>query len=1469
MPFCRSDDSLAVVNYGPPIDLGLCFQNGVLLPVMSLLMSVALLNRVRFLSTRPKLPADMLTPHKLLVLLKLIIATGNLALTVVAIVQLAGSDSTTSSSDLFGLIVELLPLLIAPIQHWLEYNKSRRPSTSLSTYYLLQTLFKATNYRTLLRFNSPVATLILAQAIVSGVLFLAEGFSVKLRDTRPGHEIPEGKIESPEYTASYLSKITFTWVVEILIRARRNLLEYEDLWYLPRYLRASPNCQVLESNWQPIAAAYRVQHGDNPPEDAPAPSFLTAIAKTVGPRIIVLWTLRLVLSLLQFLTPSFVSYFVAYLKSQELPSPYPTSDGVAVAIAFLISLIYRKGLRVATFLKETDIGQIVTLMSVDAQNISNAMFTVADLVAAPVSLVLALVLLYNQVGWSMLMSLATIFLSFPLLGAFAKAMMRFRTLALAQTDGRVKVTTEALASIKTLKLYGWTWFIRDRIVKFRELELHYFQKLAYVLSFQIGISFMLPAISTFAVFAVYALTSPANSLNESRVFVTLSIMRMLENPIQTIVWGWNPVVEAFASSKRLGKFLVSADLDSYVERLPIDNKDDSTPAVHIKDAAFTFTGDTTVLTIDDLAIKPGTLTAIVGKVGSGKSALVASMLGEIQKERGSVSLRGRVAFATQQPWIQNATLRENILFGLDYDEAVYDRVIAACAMRKDVATLTKGHDTLIGEKGISLSGGQKARVAAARVLYAAQMNAVDLVLMDDIFSALDSHVDRHMWNALFNPTSGLLRGKTVVLVTHGIHHLDEVDDILLVRDATIAERGTYESLLAIEGGHVRLMVEEYQAKRKEEDDDESASASEEEGSSHGTLTDAALTKSTEIATDSAPTHAAEAPKESKIVVDDAAEDTSDEKKKLVAATNLDDDDNKETKSAGSVNWRVYALYCKYCGYSLMALNFLITAVGTAIGIYTTVWLAQWAAASARGEGGLGYYLGIYAGFTFGNGALNVGGIVFGFAIVAIRGARNTMAGMLDNILRVPMSFFDTTPSGRILNRFTADIKQVDTMIPQLLFQFQFMVCQTFGILITIFLAVPWFFVILLPICVVFGFIQYIYLNASREIQRIYMVLNSPVYQHFSETLSGLPTVRAYQHEKRFLKQAEERFDASSTGFYNMITVNRWLFVSLNLLGTIIMVGVMFTAVLTTTTGVGMSGVALTYSFDITFLLSAIIRVYGQIENAVVSVERIAEYSKIPTEAAEKTNFDLPPAWPSKGEIEFQDYQTTYREGLPPVLKGIDLKIKAGAKVGVVGRTGAGKSSMTLALFRIIEAIAGKIVVDGVDVSTIGLQDLRSRLTILPQDPVIFNASIRDNLDPTGSHDDAALWSALEGAHLAEFVRGLEGGLEHELTGGSLSVGQQQLVCLSRAILRKTKILVLDEATSSIDHATDDIVQETIRREFADCTIVTIAHRIGTILDYDYTLVLDQGKVVEFDTPQVLLTRPESAFYALAKESKLV
>ncbi|ORZ39286.1 P-loop containing nucleoside triphosphate hydrolase protein [Catenaria anguillulae PL171] len=1288
--------------------------------------------------------------------------------------------------------------------------------------------------------------------------------------------------------------MTFTWAIEILIRARRKTLEYEDLWLLPRYLRSSPNCEMLESNWRPIADAYRQAHGDNPPEDAPAPSFLTAIAKTVGPRIIVLWSLRLVFGLLQFLTPSFVSYLVSYLKSREESLiPYPTSDGVAVSIAFLLvsvasslilgfmyhlifmcqimlktsiqSLIYRKGLRVASFRKDTNIGQIVTLMSVDAQNIASSMFTVIELVAAPISLVLALVLLYGQIGWSMLMSVATIILSFPLLGVCAGAMSRFRTLVLTQTDGRIKATTEALTSIKTLKLYGWTWFIRDRIVKFRELELHYLKKLAYMQSFQIGISFILPAISTFAVFAVYALTSPANSLTESRVFVTLSIMRMLEDPIQTIVWGWNPLVEAYASAKRLGKFFISADLDSYVERLPLDAKDEAAPVVHIKDAAFTFTGDTTVLTVDELSIKAGTLTAIVGKVGAGKSALVASMLGEIKKERGRVSVRGRVAFATQQPWIQNATLRENVLFGLAFDQAVYDRVIAACAMRKDVATLPKGHDTLIGEKGISLSGGQKARVAAARVLYAAEMNNVDLVLMDDIFSALDSHVDRHMWNALFNPTSGLLRGKTVVLVTHGIHHLDEVDDIVLVRDGNISEHGTYASLLALEGGHVRFMVEEYQAKRKEEDDDESA-ASEEEGSSLGTLANAEPTNSAEIAADTTTLHAFDTPHESKILVDDA-EDGCDEKKKLVAASEKNDD-GKETKNAGSVNWRVYALYCKYCGYALMALNFGITAIGVAIGIYTTVWLAQWATASARGEGGLAFYLGIYSGLTFVNSVLNVGGIIFGFAIVAIRGARKTMAGMLDNILRVPMSFFDTTPSGRIINRFSADLKSVDSSIPQLLFHFQFTVFQTFGILITIFLAVPWFFVILLPICVLFGLIQHIYLNASREIQRIYMVLNSPVFQHFSETLSGLPTVRAYQHEKRFLKQAEDLFDASSTGFYNMITVNRWLFVWLNLLGTMIMVGVMFAAVLSTTTGVGMSGVALTYSFEITFLLSSIVRLYGQIENAVVSVERIAEYSKIPTEAAEKT-FDLPPAWPAQGEIEFQGYQTTYREGLPPVLKGIDLKIKAGSKVGVVGRTGAGKSSMMLALFRIIEAIAGKIVVDGVDVSTVGLQDLRSRLTILPQDPVIFNASIRDNLDPTGSHDDAALWSALEGAHLAEFVRSLEGGLEHELTGGSLSVGQQQLVCLSRAILRKTKILVLDEATSSIDHATDDIVQETIRREFSDCTIVTIAHRIGTILDYDYTLVLDQGKVVEFDTPQVLLTRPESAFYALAKESKLV
>eukprot|EP00096_Caligus_rogercresseyi_P015861 TRINITY_DN8345_c0_g1_i1.p1 TRINITY_DN8345_c0_g1~~TRINITY_DN8345_c0_g1_i1.p1 ORF type:complete len:558 (-),score=66.42 TRINITY_DN8345_c0_g1_i1:296-1813(-) len=478
--------------------------------------------------------------------------------------------------------------------------------------------------------------------------------------------------------------------------------------------------------------------------------------------------------------------------------------------------------------------------------------------------------------------------------------------------------------------------------------------------------------------------------------------------------------------------------------------------------------------------------------------------------------------------------------------------------------------------------------------------------------------------------------------------------------------------------------------------------------------------------------------------------------------------------------------------------------------------------------------------------------------------------LLSNVLRAPLSFFDTNPMGRILNRFSKDIDVADTTLP---FNVRMIVTQTLsvlGTLVIISIALPWFVAVIVPIVVIYILLQKFYISCARQVKRIESISRSPIYSHFGETLTGMSTIRAFGRVDHFIDENEVKIDHNAKCYFPTFISSRWLAVRLETFGNLL---VLFAALFSVTSkgsiDPGMVGLSLSYSLSITSILNMLVRVSTDVETNMVSVERINEYESIPQEAP----YDLPdsdpsPQWPQHGVIKFDNYKTRYRKGLDLVLKGISCTIQKGEKVGIVGRTGAGKSSLTLALFRIIEPSEGSIYIDGENIRFLGLGKLRSRLTIIPQDPVLFSGSLRMNLDPFQTHSDREIWTALEQAHLKTFVSNLADGLHFTvLEGGSnLSVGQRQLICLGRALLRKTQILILDEATAAIDLETDDLIQSTIRREFQECTVVTIAHRINTIMDSNRIMVLDSGTIAEFDSPQKLLENPDSLFYALVNSS---
>ncbi|XP_048239473.1 ATP-binding cassette sub-family C member 2-like [Haliotis rufescens] len=780
--------------------------------------------------------------------------------------------------------------------------------------------------------------------------------------------------------------------------------------------------------------------------------------------------------------------------------------------------------------------------------------------------------------------------------------------------------------------------------------------------------------------------------------------------------------------------------------------------------------------------------------------------------------------------------------------------------------LPAGDMTEIGERGINLSGGQKQRVSLARAVY----NNDDIYLLDDPLSAVDSHVGKHIFDKVLS-RNGLLAGKTRVLVTHGIHWLPEVDSIHVMTNGQISETGTYDQLLHQNGPFAQFLQKNLFESHDSDVSDpefteiekkvfqrlESVESDEETDEASVTLMKS-LMKSTEV-------------KQVELL---KAKEPVSESSKLI---------EEEQVETGKVTLNVFLAYGRAIGLWTVVFSLIMYALFQVMSVMSASWLSKWtddtslnnltllpSNSSGRLEKN-NYYLGVY-------GVLGVAQTVFIMIFAFLWNLRTVKASgilhmnMLRNVLKAPLSFFDTTPTGRIVNRFSQDIDTIDTSMPSTVEYAINTLLQVLSSIIVISFTTPIFLVVVVPLVILYYFIQRFYVTTSRQLKRLESKARSPIYSHFGETLSGASVIRSFQAQSRFIKESEDRVDTNQRFTFYASCALRWLGVRLEIIGNIIVFAASLFAVMSRDTlSGGLVGLSISYAIEITVNLNLMVQLVSGVETQIVSVERVKEYTEIDSEAAwnvpeKRPNHD----WPDSGVVKFLDYSTRYRDGLDLVLKGITCTVHSREKVGIVGRTGAGKSSLTLSLFRLIEAAGGEINIDGVDVSTLGLHDLRSKLTILPQDPVLFVGCLRGNVDPFNKYSDNQIWRALEQAHLKTFVETLPDGLEHECSEGgeNMSVGQRQLLCLARALLKKTRILVLDEATAAVDMETDCLIQETIRSEFKECTVLTIAHRLNTVMDCDRILVLDKGCVCEFDTPSSLLQQPDSIFYSMAKAAGL-
>ncbi|XP_054723431.1 multidrug resistance-associated protein 1-like [Uloborus diversus] len=1203
-------------------------------------------------------------------------------------------------------------------------------------------------------------------------------------------------------------------------------------------------------------------------------SILKPILKSFGCELFIAGLLKFGASTITFVNPILLDLLIAFVGTNE---PFWKGLSYAAGMFFaamlesflnsqyeyriyviamrirscIISVVYKKALVLSNAARKNfTVGEIVNLMSVDTQRVMDYVQLVNLLWSAPLQIVIAVYLLWQQLGYATLGGLGVMILMIPLNAVISVLIRKFQVLLMRDKDKRTKLMNEVLNGIKVLKLYAWENSFIKEVLNVRNSEVKSLRSQAYLNAAITFVFTSAPFLIALASFATYVLMDSNNVLDANKAFVSLSLFNILRIPTALLPMIVTYTAMFVVALKRINKYLQSDELDLDVVKHDPSEKD---PVV-IENGNFSWTKDEPpVLTDLNFVAKEGSLVAVVGQVGSGKSSLLSALLGDMVKWSGKVNVKGSVAYVPQQAWIQNATLRKNVLFTKPFESKRYESVLDACALTPDLEILPGGDQTEIGEKGINLSGGQKQRVSLARAVY----NDADIYYLDDPLSAVDAHVGKHIFERVIGP-QGLLKKKTRILVTHRISVLPEVNSIVVLQDGKVTETGSYHELLAKKGAFADFLIQYLQENASEVSESvlpDELNLIQEIAASVGAPPEIARQLSklsdpeSETDRDSKRATSPTTPEggegirkrtpsvRNSVSKEDVRKRDSIKEVQLSKGSKLTE---KETMEVGSVKSSVYLDYIRALGYWTAFGIVICYAISTAFNLGSSLWLTAWSddsldRSNAKDINLRNLRLGVYGGL---GGAETLFTLITAVSLnlACLKAATMLHDGMLCHIMHAPMSFFDTTPLGRILNRFSKDIDTADMTIR---FNMRMLLIQSFRALSTVIIIsmeTPFFIVICLPLAVLYYFLQKFYIPTSRQLKRLESTTRSPIYSHFSETVTGASCIRAYGAQKIFMCQSNELVDGNNETYYPSLGASRWLSIRLEFLGyTIVFLAALFAVLAQDTVTPGVAGLSVSYALMITQILNMLVRATADVETNIVAVERCLEYTKTPTEAEwtnEKTKPD--PSWPTDGAIKFDSYSTRYREGLELVLRGISCNINPNERCGIVGRTGAGKSSLTLALFRIIEAAGGKILIDGLEISKLGLHELRSKLTIIPQDPVLFTGSLRMNLDPFQTYSDDALWLALEQAHLKKFVLTLEKGLDHVISEGgeNLSVGQRQLVCLARALLRKSKVLVLDEATAAVDVETDDLIQSTIRTEFSDCTVLTIAHRLNTILDYN-------------------------------------
>uniref|UniRef100_A0A3B4DI71 ATP-binding cassette, sub-family C (CFTR/MRP), member 8b n=1 Tax=Pygocentrus nattereri TaxID=42514 RepID=A0A3B4DI71_PYGNA len=1306
-------------------------------------------------------------------------------------------------------------------------------------------------------------------------------------EQKPPKDLQDLGVRFLQPFVNLLSKSTYWWMNTFITSAHRRPIDLKTIGKLPIAMRAI-------TNYQKLRKAFDIQKEKGVLPAHGSRWIWHALRQAFGRPLFLSITFRFLADLLGFAGPLCISGIVHHISRDNHTIKTPLlgvhfiSSQAFLANAYVLTVllflalllqrtllqasfyvaietgiklrgaiqckIYNKILRLCTSnmsMGDMTISQICNLVARDTNQLMWFFFLCPNLWAMPVQIIVGVMLLYYLLGISALIGAAVITVLAPMQYFVATQLSHAQKSTLEYSSERLKKTNELLRGIKLLKLYAWEHIFRSSVEETRQKELTSLRAFALYTSLSIFMNAAIPiaAVLTTFVVHVHVHSSADTDLSPAVAFASLSLFHILVTPL----------------------FLLSSVLHSTVKALlcikarnhPIRNhcrghlffstQDQELSAFAIVNGYFTWTPGCPTLTNIDIKVPFGQLTMIVGQVGCGKSSLLLAALGEMQKISGSVtwnrlpdqdeegnerdimtlicSKRYPVAYASQRPWLLNATLEENILFDMAPNEKRYKEVIEACQLQPDIDTLPQGDQTVVGERGIILSGGQRQRISVARALY----QETSVVFLDDPFSALDIHLSDHLMQ------EGILKllrqeRRTVVLVTHRLQYLPHADWIIAMKDGTVQTQGTLKDIQCAEPElyeHWRtLMNRQNKVERKS-------------------------FRKPMYSTDTLA--------------------TEDEDEGKLSATQQLTEDSLELNQRATIPWSSFGMYLREAGLLLLPLLILSQLTKHSLMLAIDYWLAHWTsqAIAARID-------------SFDNNCtvtqvfcmLCCLGIVLclvtSLAVewTGLRVARELHCSLLRTIVLAPMRLFEITPLGNILNRFSGDINTIDQHIPvtmECLSRSTLLCVSAVGV---ISFVTPVFLIALLPLAIAYYFIQKYFRVASRDLQQLEDSTQIPLLSHYSQTIEGLTTIRAFRHEQRFKKKLLEYTDANNIASLFLTAANRWLEVRMEYIGAFV---VLIAAVASITSALyselsaGLVGLGLTYALMVSNYLNWMVRNLADMEVQLGCVKRISSLLHTQPESynGELTPAQVPAGWPKYGEIQIENLSVRYDSSLKPVLKRVNAHIKPGQKVGICGRTGSGKSSFSLALFRMVDTFDGRIIVDGIDIAKLPLQTLRSRFSIIPQDPFLFSGTIRFNLDPERKATDRILWEALEIAQLMPVVKALPGGLDAMVTEGgeNFSQGQRQLFCLARAFVRKSSILIMDEATASIDMATESILQKVVMTAFADRTVVNIAHRVHTILASDVVIVMKHGAILEYAGPDVLLEQKDSIFSSFVRADK--